>query len=329
MRLFQKSVCAILTAGLVCASFQPVLADPFIMPGAVDITDATSLEDYFPQIKTVDHYDEYGMPYDDTNSLLGFGWYYDPVEELYCKYNNEGELTTQKENPYKDTELKLGDLYIQISYTYSLGLKPDGLESVLYLMNSDGYLYAVRIPCNREADTVFLPEGEYIPYAVQSYDLEQAIIDCPNLPAGCYVPQGGIGHLDLELEVRYNYKQLHMDWSRENSSVEEATATKSQESDDALRESVPQISTEEETSVRMDTSAVPTTAASGLQTSAASTMKQDSLLDYVATENETAETGDGIATAAIFLALAIGVIVLALAVVVLAVYIIALRKKKR
>ena len=41
-----------------------VYADPWIMPGSVDITDATEPEDYIPEIKTITSYDEYGMPRD-------------------------------------------------------------------------------------------------------------------------------------------------------------------------------------------------------------------------------------------------------------------------
>ena len=55
-----------------------VYADPWIMPGSVDITDATEPEDYIPEIKTITSYDEYGMPRDENGSMLGSVWCYDP-----------------------------------------------------------------------------------------------------------------------------------------------------------------------------------------------------------------------------------------------------------
>ena len=91
-------------------------ADPWIMPGAVDITDATEIEDYIPEVETITYYDEYGMPRNENGDIIGSMWCYDPETELYCIYSNEGELTNQKEYPYDISDMELGELDIRLSY---------------------------------------------------------------------------------------------------------------------------------------------------------------------------------------------------------------------
>ena len=324
-----------------------VHADPWIMPGSVDITDATEPEDYIPEIKTIASYDEYGMPRDENGSMLGSMWCYDPETKLYCIYDSEGQLTTQKDYPYDTSDMEFGELYIQLSYTRSYMLDPEGMESVLYLLNSEGYLYAIRIPCTVEEYIATLPAGEYTPYEVQSYDYDQVVVDCPTLPTECYVPKDDIGHLDLALELTWTYYQLNtIELSRTVTSQKikhegqwaETTAEASSEDETTGKSAA--ITNEEGKTVTTDASQTweiapnaagtsyyapteSTTSASSETTSA-----MDSLVDQLAGQMTEAEKNDGIETAALVLILLIGVVVLTLAVIMLIVYIIVSKKKK-
>lgn len=332
MKSFQKYVCVALTAGWVLIPAEMTSATPMIMPGAVDITDANAPEDYFPEIKTVNYYDNYGMPFDDNGSMLGATWFYDADTDLYCKYNNEGELTTQKEYPYIATDMEFGELDIQLSYKRGYALDPEGKEAVLYLMNSDESVYAIRIPCTQNEYVISIPAGEYITYAVQSYDYEDVIIDCPNPPSGCYIPVGETGHLDLQLELNYTYEQLHLKQlptssvkfeyerrkaSREAASLEEATMESMTLTDANGNLLTTAASSDWITTVPASTSAYDMPSAD---------RTTDSLLDYVAMENEVSEKSDT-TTDAVLMALGIGIVVLTIILLVLVVYLITLRKK--
>ena len=175
---------AVISLNFLC---DDAFADPWIMPGAVDITDATEIEDYIPEVETIAYYDEYGMPRNENGDIIGSMWCYDPETELYCIYSNEGELTNQKEYPYDISDMELGELDIRLSYRKNYAINPEGMEAVLYLLNSDRYLYAVRIPTTVDEYVVTLPIGEYTPYMVQSYDYDKVIVDCPSLPTECDV----------------------------------------------------------------------------------------------------------------------------------------------
>lgn len=345
MRSFRKHICAALTAGLVLIPIEMTFASPMIMPGAVDITDASAPEDYFPEIKTVNYYDNYGMPFDDTGSMLGATWFYDADKDLYCKYNNEGELTTQKEYPYTDTDMEFGELDVQLSYTRSYALNPEGNEAVLYLMASEESMYAIRIPCTQEEYIISIPAGEYTVYAVQSYDYEEVVIDCPNLPTGCYIPVGETGHLDLDLELTFppsklNYEdykfasvkaaEVREDYrrqraSREGITIEETTGEETTRESMTFTDANGNLLTTAGSSDWITTVPVPTSA----YEAPSANRTTDSLLDYVAVENEVGETNDNVTTMALFVALVIISVALALAVVVLVVYIIASRKKRK
>lgn len=325
-----------------------VHADPWIMPGSVDITNATDPEDYIPEIETIASYDKYGMPLDENGSVLGSMWCYDPETKLYCIYDNEGRLTTQKEYPYNTSNMEFGELYIQLSYTRSYMLNPEGMEAVLYLLNSDGYLYAIRIPCTVEEYVATLPAGEYTPYDVRSYDYDQVVIDCPTLPTECYVPKDDVGHLDLALELSWTYYQLNtVELSRTVTSQKinhegqwaETAAEESSEEEETTRESVaitnedgkPVTTTESQTWEIAPNAAGTSYYAPTESTTSASletTSAMDSLLDQLAGQMTEAEKNDGIETAALVLILLIGVVVLTLAVIILIVYIIVSKKKK-
>lgn len=191
---------AVISLNFLC---DDAFADPWIMPGAVDITDATEIEDYIPEVETIAYYDEYGMPRNENGDIIGSMWCYDPETELYCIYSNEGELTTQKEYPYDISDMELGELDIRLSYRKNYAINPEGMEAVLYLLNSDRYLYAVRIPTTVDEYVVTLPIGEYTPYMVQSYDYDKVIVDCPSLPTECQILKEDAGHLNLIFELTY------------------------------------------------------------------------------------------------------------------------------
>ena len=191
---------AVISLNFLC---DDAFADPWIMSGAVDITDATEIEDYIPEVETIAYYDEYGMPRNENGDIIGSMWCYDPETELYCIYSNEGELTTQKEYPYDISDMELGELDIRLSYRKNYAINPEGMEAVLYLLNSDRYLYAVRIPTTVDEYVVTLPIGEYTPYMVQSYDYDKVIVDCPSLPTECQILKEDAGHLNLILELTY------------------------------------------------------------------------------------------------------------------------------
>lgn len=326
-----------------------VHADPWIMPGSVDITDATEPEDYIPEIKTIASYDEYGMPRDENGSMLGSVWCYDPEKKLYCIYDSEGQLTTQTDYPYDTSNMEFGELYIQLSYKRSYMLNPEGMESVLYLLNSDGYLYAIRIPCTVEEYVATLPAGEYTPYEVQSYDYDQVVIDCPTLPSECYVPKNDVGHLDLALELTWTYYQLNtIELSRtvtsqkinhEGQWAETTFEESSEEEDETTNESVaitdedgkPVTTTESQTwEIAPNAAGTSYYAPTESTTSALSetTSAKDSLLDQLAGQMTEAEENNGIETAALVLIILVGVVVLTLAVIILIVYIIVSKKKK-
>lgn len=325
-----------------------VYADPWIMPGSVDITDATEPEDYIPEIKTITSYDEYGMPRDENGSMLGSMWCYDPEKKLYCIYDSEGQLTTQTDYPYDTSNMEFGELYIQLSYKRSYMLNPEGMESVLYLLNSDGYLYAIRIPCTVEEYVATLPAGEYTPYEVQSYDYDQVVIDCPTLPSECYVPKNDVGHLDLALELTWTYYQLNtIELSRTVTSQKinhegqwaETTFEESSEEDETTNESAaitkedgkPVTTTESQTwEIAPNEAGTSYYAPTESTTSALSetTSAKDSLLDQLAGQMTEAEENNGIETATLVLIILVGVVVLTLAVIILIVYIIVSKKKK-
>lgn len=350
MRSFRKHICAALTAGLVLIPVEMTFATPMIMPGAVDITNANAPEDYFPEIKTVNHYDESGLPFDDDGGILGTTWYYDADKKLYCKYSNEGELITQEEYPYTDVDVEFGELDIQLSYKRSYGMKVKDNEAVLYLMTPDYFLYAIRIPCDEYEYVISIPAGEYTAYAVQSYDYDEVIIDCPNLPTGCYIPVGETGHMDLNLELTFppskldygNYKnasaavaEARREYEMKKASIEEASmegiTIDETSGEETTRESMTftdangNLLTTAGSSDWITTVPAPTSA----YDAPSANRTTDSLLDYVAAENEVGETNDNVTTMALFVALVIISVALALAVVILAVYIIASRKKKK
>lgn len=112
---------AVISLNFLC---DDAFADPWIMPGAVDITDATEIEDYIPEVETIAYYDEYGMPRNENGDIIGSMWCYDPETELYCIYSNEGELTNQKEYPYDISDMELGELDIRLSYRKNYAINP-------------------------------------------------------------------------------------------------------------------------------------------------------------------------------------------------------------
>lgn len=182
-----------------------VSAAPLIMPGAVDITDATGPEDFYPEIESVDHYDENGVPFSAEGSMLGAVWFYNEEEGLYCKYDNEGVLTTQSNYPYETlSDDQMGELELSISYEVSKNTSEilGDEQIVLYLFSEQNVMYAVRIAYGTQQQTTIIPSGKYYSYAVCSYDTEKMIADCPTLAEGFYVPAGGAGHMDLALEIR-------------------------------------------------------------------------------------------------------------------------------
>lgn len=321
---FKKKICKVLSLIAVSVitlgsiSAEAVICD---WPGCIDVVPGMAVTEYFPEIETVDHYDEYGTAC-DANGWYINGWYYDPEQDLYIRNGYENNGWQQKENPYADVgNLAMGtvEMYLNYDVKFPDAVLPDSAQVAVYIFSEDYQIYyRIRVDYGVNGYSCQLPVGKYSVYDIQTYDSVMSV-GCNSRTTDFYLTADSPSHVECELVVGFNESlhELEAIAASENGGVDEVPS----QSIEAVQQAA---STEAQQTIQTSSAAAAVSqSASGASESTASGLLSSLSMTSAASQNSSYGTTE------ILVAVLIGSVIFLAGTIVVAIIIFVRRGRRQ